>query len=211
MILNSNLKSHMEEKLPLYVFVSVLFMTGIAFGALMVNALSQQQIAEMSHFLSQFFQRLEHGSTGESNVFLLQAFTTHLKWVLLIGVLGISIIGLPIILILMFIKGVLLGFTVGYFVSQLSWKGMLFAMISIAPQNILVVPALIICSVSGISLSLFLIKKQLSTRQLGHAKQQFASYIKMIFSLIFILFVASLFEAFVTPVLMKWLMPALIV
>lgn len=210
MILNSNLKTHMEEKLPLYIFVSVLFMTGIAFGALMVNALSTQQIADMSQFLSQFFQMVEHGGDGEGKMFFINAFVSHLKWVLLIGVLGISIIGLPIILILNFAKGVLLGFTVGYFVSQLSWKGMLFAMISIAPQNILVVPALIICSVAGISLSMFLIKNQLSNRQQGHVKKQFASYIKMIVSLIFILFIASLFEAFVTPVLMKWLMPSLI-
>lgn len=211
MILNSNLKTHMEEKLPLYIFVSVLFTTGIAFGALMVNALSHQQIAEMSHFLSQFFQWIEHGGDGNGRAFFVQAFMTHIKWVLLIAVLGISIIGLPIILILNFIKGILLGFTVGYFVSQLSWKGMLFAMISIAPQNILIVPTLIICSVSGISLSLFLVKNQLSGRQQGHVKKQFTNYLKMILVLIFILFVASLFEAFVTPVLMKWLTPSLIV
>lgn len=51
----------------------------------------------------------------------------HLKWVGLIWVCGLSVIGLPGILVLNFLKGVLIGFSVGYMVGQYSWKGLLFS------------------------------------------------------------------------------------
>ena len=70
----------------------------------------------------------------------------HLKWIGLIWILGLSVIGLPGILILDFLKGVLIGFTVGYLVGQYSWKGLLFALVSIAPQNLFIIPVLMMCA-----------------------------------------------------------------
>lgn len=204
---NMNLKSYMQEKLQLYIFVSVLFVMGVVFGALMVNSLTADQSKEMSSYLGQFFKMFEQDAHVQGKVYFLESFVMHLKWLLFIGLLGISVIGLPVILILNFLKGVLLGFTVGYFVGQLSWKGMLFAMISIAPQNLMIVPALIICSVSGISLSMFLVKNRLAGRSRTHLSQQLMSYMMVVMSLIVIICAASLFEAFITPVLMKWVTP----
>lgn len=207
---NMNLRSYMQAKLPLYVFVSVLFIIGVVFGALLVNALSEEQSKEMAQYLGQFFQLIEQEDELAGKTLFLETFKSHLKWLLLIGLLGISVIGLPVILILDFIKGVLLGFTVGYFVGQLSWKGMLFALVTIAPQNLIIIPAIIICSVSGISLSMFLVRNRLSPRRSGHLSQQFKSYVMMVLTLVLIVCGASLFEAFLTPVLMKWVSPMLL-
>ena len=57
-----------------------------------------------------------------------------------------------------FSKGVLIGFTVGYLVGQYSWKGLLFALVSIAPQNLLIIPVLMMCSVAAITFSLYIIR-----------------------------------------------------
>lgn len=207
---NMNLKSYMQAKLPLYVFVSVLFIMGVVFGALLVNALTVEQSKEMAQYMGQFFQMIAQEEDLVGKALFLETFKSHMKWLLLIGLLGISVIGLPIILIMDFVKGVLLGFTVGYFVGQLSWKGMLFALITIAPQNLIVIPALIICSVTAISLSMFLVKNRWSQRRQGHMSQQFKSYAMMVLSLILIVFGASLFEAYLTPMLMKWASPMLL-
>lgn len=194
----------MQEKLHLYIFVSVLFIMGIVFGALMVNALSADQIKEMSHYLGQFFQLMEQEADGPMDVLFRESLAMHLKWLLLVSLLGISVIGLPIILVLDFVKGVLLGFTVGYFVGQLSWQGVLFALFSIAPQNLLIVPALIICSVSGISLSVYIFKNRILLRRQGRLSEQFKQYAIIMLSLAIIVALASLFEAFISPILMKW-------
>lgn len=208
---NTNLRAYMQEHLSLYIFVSILFVMGVIFGALMVNALSLEQRQDMTHYLSSFFHMIDQGNEMQGKSFFQQSFGMHLKWLLLIWVLGLSVIGLPLILILDFLKGVLIGFTVGYFVGQLSWKGMLFAMVSVAPQNLIIVPAIIICSVTGISFSIYLIKNRFLQRTGKPLSQYFMSYTLMTLSLIFILFGVSLFEAFVSPVLMEWVTPMLLV
>jgi stage II sporulation protein M len=207
---NMNLRAYMQEHLSLYIFVSILFVMGVVFGALMVNALSLEQRQDMTHYLGSFFHMIDQGNEMQGKSFFQQAFGMHLKWLLLIWVLGLSVIGLPLILILDFLKGVLIGFTVGYFVGQLSWKGMLFAMVSVAPQNLIIVPVIIICSVTGISFSIYLIKNRFLQRNGKPLSQHFMSYTIMTLSLVFILFGVSLFEAFVTPLLMKWVTPMLL-
>lgn len=43
-----------KDQTMLYVFVGVLFLVGVLFGALMVNALSLEQQQEMARYLNHF-------------------------------------------------------------------------------------------------------------------------------------------------------------
>jgi stage II sporulation protein M len=206
---NSSLRVYMKEHLPLYIFVSVLFVMGVIFGALLVNALTLEQKQEITSYLGSFFHTIDQGAGTDGKQSFSQAFSIHLKWILIIWVLGLSVIGLPLILILDFLKGVLVGFTVGYLVGQLSWKGMLFALVSVAPQNLIIIPTLIICSVAAISFSLYLIKNRFLQRK-GTISQPFMSYTFLTLTFVAVLSGVSLFEAFVSPVLMKWVTPILL-
>ncbi len=208
---NTNFRIYMREHVSLYIFVSVLFVMGVVFGALMVNALSLEQRQDMTQFLGSFFHMIDQGGELQGKSYFQQAFSTHLKWILLIWVLGLSIIGLPFILVLDFLKGVFLGFTVGYFVGQLSWKGMLFALVSIAPQNLFIVPIIIICSVAGISFSMYLIKNLFLKKKGEPLSNVFLNYTLLTLGSIILLFGVSLFEAYITPNLMKWVTPMLLI
>lgn len=205
-----NMRAYMKEHLPLYLFVSVLFIMGIIFGALMVNALSLEQRQDLTQYLGSFFHMIDQGTEMQGKSSFQQSFGMHLKWILLIWVLGLSVIGLPLILILDFLKGVLIGFTVGYLVGQLSWEGMLFVLVSVAPQNLIIIPVIIICSVSGISFSLYLVKNRILQRSGIPLSEPLIRYSLVTLSLIFLLFGVSLFEAFITPILMEWVTPMLL-
>ncbi|MFS1512258.1 stage II sporulation protein M [Chengkuizengella sp. SCS-71B] len=204
-----NMQYYLKEHLSLYIFVSVLFLMGIIFGALMVNALSFEQTEDMSSYLGSFFKMINQETDLSSKQLLQETFGLHLKWMLLIWVLGLSVIGLPFILILDFLKGVLIGFTTGYIVGELSWDGFLFALVSIAPQNLIIVPVIIIASVSGISFSIYLIKNRFLQKR-GNMSKPFMTYSFLILSLIGILFVISLYETYLTPSIMKWITPMLL-
>src|SRR5699024_12647821 len=86
-----------------------------------------------------------------------RSFFFHIKYLSLFFLLGITIIGIPIIWILNFIKGVVIGFSVGFMVNQLGVQGLLLATISMAPQNMIIVTIYIIagCLASMFYLSLF--------------------------------------------------------
>ncbi|MBP1155168.1 MULTISPECIES: stage II sporulation protein M [unclassified Paenibacillus] len=210
MMRSRTLEQYMKEHLSLYIFVGVIFVSGVVFGAVMVNALSLEQNQEITRYLGSFFSSVNQGGLeGEVAGSMKESFAMHIKWVLIIWILGLSVIGLPLILILDFLKGVLIGFTVGYMVGALSWKGLLFALVSVVPQNLVVIPLLIICSVSAMSFSIHLVKNRFISRK-DPLYEPFMRLSGTILASAVLLFGVALFEAHVSPVMMKWVTPMLI-
>jgi stage II sporulation protein M len=205
---NQTMKQFMKENLSLYVFVSVLFVIGVVFGAVMVNALSLEQKQEMTRHLGSFFQEVNGGLDVQGGASFQQAFGMHMKWILLIWLFGLSIIGLPLILILDFLKGVLIGFTVGYLVGQFSWKGMLFALVSVAPQNLIIIPALLISSVAAMAFSIYVIKNRFIQRK-GTIYHPFMRYTSITLCMGVFLLGAAVWEGYLSLDLIKWVTPML--
>jgi stage II sporulation protein M len=204
-----NQRLFMKEYAPLYIFVSVLFVMGVVFGALMVNALAPEQKQEMFRYLTSFFHAINQDAAIDRSTSLEQTFALHLKWIGLIWVLGLSIVGLPLILVLNFLKGVLVGFSIGFMSSQLAWKGMLFSLVSIVPSNMVVVPVLMMASVGGIAFSLHLIKNRASHSR-NSITSEFVRYTASALLLVGVLLAVSFFEAYASPHIMKWVTPMLV-
>ena len=76
-------------------------------------------------------------------------------------ILGISIIGLPVIFIMVFLKGIVVGFTVGFLVNQMGINGFFLSFVSVLPQNILLIPAYLIMGTCAIAFSMRLIRQLL--------------------------------------------------
>jgi stage II sporulation protein M len=206
---NRSMELYMKEHLSLYIFVGVIFLTGVVFGTVMAGALSLEQKQEIMRFIGNFFSSVEQGALADVRTTFFQSFGLHMKWILIIWVLGMSVIGLPLILILDFLKGVLIGFSVSYLVGQFAWKGLLFALVSIAPQNLIVIPALWVCSVTAIAFSIHLVKNRLMVRN-GMFYEPFMRYAGTILLSGLLLAGVAMFEASVSPIMMKWVTPMLI-
>lgn len=202
-----HIRTYLQENSTLYLFVSVLFLMGIIFGGIIVNALSMEQKKDLLSYLGTFFYGLDQNTVVEPSVAMNQALGYHLKFVGIMWVLGLSIIGLPLILMFIFLKGVLIGFTVGFLVSQLYWKGILFSLVSVIPQNLIIIPATLILGVTGISFSLMLIRTRFMKRQGGSIWQPFFSYSLVVLVMVGVFFAVSLFEAYISPVLMRSVTP----
>ncbi|GIP48510.1 MULTISPECIES: stage II sporulation protein M [Paenibacillus] len=197
----------LKDQTPLYVFVSVLFLMGVVFGALMVNALTLEQQQDISRYLGDFFLSINEGGVEFQTQAFWDVAALHLKWLGLIWLLGLSVIGLPGILILDFLKGVLIGFTVGCLVGQYTWKGLLFALVSVAPHNLIVIPALLIASVAAVGFSLNIIRSRVLMSHTGQATRPFLSYTGLTLAMAAVLLAVSSFETWVTPVMMGWVTP----
>lgn len=198
-----------KEHLPFYLFVFVLFATGIVFGAVMVGALTLEQKQELARHLNFFFQTVDQGGGFDSQASFQQSLLLHLKWIGLIWILGLSVIGLPLVFALDFLKGVLVGFSVGYMIGQYSWKGLLFALASVVPQNLIVIPAIVITSAAAAAFSVQLVKNRIVGKQ-GQLLPAFGSYTGSTVLMAVLLVGASVYEGFLSPVLMKWVTPMLL-
>ncbi|MEK8127493.1 stage II sporulation protein M [Paenibacillus filicis] len=207
---NRSLEQYWKEHLPLYVFIGVIFVTGVVFGAVMVGALSLEQKQEITRYLSNFFSIVDQGAlSGDVSASFRDTLALHMKWVLIIWLLGISVIGLPLILILDFLKGVLIGFSVGYMVGTMSWKGLLFSLVSIVPQNLIVIPVFIICSVTAVSFTLHLVKNRFIQKK-GELFEPLMRLSGVTLASGVLLVGVALFEAYMSPAMMKWVTPMLV-
>lgn len=195
--------THLREHSSIYLFVIVLFLMGVIFGAIVVNSLSFSQKEDLYYYLSQFFGQVSNGKIATSNDLFLQSFMHNSKYIGLIGLLGISIIGLPIILILLFIKGMVVGFTVGFLVNQMGWNGFLLSFVSVLPQNFLIIPVFIVTATAAVTISLKMIKRQFMKKISEPIIPMLGKYVLVFFAAGLLLAVAAGIEAYLSPSLMK--------
>lgn len=194
---------HLYDYQTLYTFSTVLLMMGVIFGALIVNSLALSDKKDLYIYLTQFFGQVSEGHLASSRAVFTQSLTHYFKYIGLIWLLGLSIIGLPLILILLFLKGVVVGFTVGFLVSQMNWYGLLLSFVSILPQNFVLIPAFIIVSTVSVAFSLELIQQQVMKKKPRPFFPQFTRYTLLVGAISIVLLFVALFEAYVSPVLMR--------
>ncbi len=195
--------THLREHSSIYLFVIVLFLMGVIFGAVVVNSLSFSQKEDLYYYLSQFFGQVSIGKIATSNDLFLQSFMHNSKYIGMMWLLGISIIGLPIILILLFIKGMVVGFTVGFLVNQMGWNGFLLSFVSVLPQNFLIIPVFIITATVAVSISLKMIKRQFMKKISEPILPMLGKYVLLFVAVGMLLAVAAGIEAYLSPSLMK--------
>ncbi|MDR7072620.1 stage II sporulation protein M [Fictibacillus barbaricus] len=197
------MQRHLQENRTLYAFVCVLFLMGVIFGAIIVNSLSLNQKQDLYTYLSRFFIQASEGGFASKSDMLFQSFGHYLKYMGLMWLLGLSVIGLPVILIMLFLKGVVMGFTVGFLVNQMGWYGFLLSFVSVLPQNVLLIPAFIIVSVAAIAFSIKMIRQLAFKHHHVPFFPQLIRYTVLVAGVGVMVFLASSLEAFFTPALME--------
>ncbi|MGO4539799.1 stage II sporulation protein M [Paenibacillus sp. 2TAB19] len=197
-----------KNNLSLYVFVAVLFVVGAIFGALMVNALTFEQQQDLAQDVDQYVRLMGAGIGVDETDSFWERFFFHGKWMLLLWLLGITVVGIPGVLALNFLKGALVGFSIGTLINQYAWKGVWFSLVSIAPQNIIAIPAMIVTSVAALTFSIYVVKNRL-LQQKGTLAPELAGFTSTTLLMVIVLAGASLFEAYVSPTIIGWASPLL--
>ncbi|MGD6804068.1 stage II sporulation protein M [Rossellomorea vietnamensis] len=197
---------HVQSHSSIYLFILTLFLMGVIFGAVVVNSLSFTQKEDLYFYLGQFFGEISDGKIASSEELFRQSFLHNVKYLGFMWLLGISIIGLPLIFILLFMKGVVIGFSVGFLVNQMDWDGFLLSFAAVLPQNIVIIPAFIFISVISVSFSLTLIRKifmKLSPHSQVQMVPLLSRYVLAFVLAIAVITIAAGIEAYISPNLMK--------
>ncbi len=203
MTVSELIKNHLMKNLVLYVIVVLAFVIGICTGSFTVNALNQSQFVELSTYVEDFFSILSGQEINHTEILKI-SMMNHIKTVAILWLLGITVIGIPLIIFIIGIKGFVVGFSVGYFIKSLSLKGLLFSIVGIFPQNLIVIPSYIFLSVACISISISMIKSIIKTKyRQTDIKNQFVSYSMLTFIILIILIFGSIIESYITPVFIK--------
>jgi len=202
--LNEVIIKHVEGNLLTYFFVIMFFMVGISSGAFTTKALSQAENKELIKYLQNFFRIVDTKVIDQFSI-LKQALINNLQTGVLIWILGVTIIGIPLILLLVAVRGFIIGFTVGFFIQQMGVKGLIFSILSLLPQNIIIIPGVIIVAVLGISFSIMLIRNKVKKTRYDNVLNQFFVYSTVIAIVHIFIAVGCLVEAYISPLVIKYM------
>lgn len=188
------------KNISLFVFITIIFASGVIIGSFSINLVQDNDKYELGVYIETFLKQFEARTTLTKSSVVKQSILGNLKVVVLAYVLGLSVIGIPFLLLVIFIRGFVLGFTVGFFIDELLYKGMLLTLISVFPQNLIIVPCIIVSSVAAVSFSGALIKNRTSGRK-SNLANRFFKFSAIILMMVFAVVLAALIEAYVTPFL----------
>lgn len=181
-----------------YLLVGSCFLVGLFFGFLGMNSLDQSQTSSLKQL---FEEGLVH--FAEDFNFSISARQALQKNLLNLGrlfLLGLTIIGSPFVLIIIFTRGFVLGFTINFLLQEKAWRGGVLALLSVLPPNLLSFPAYFLGAVMAINFSLYLIRGQ-SHRNIKMS-QCFFEYIFAMFGLCVLLLGSALIEGYFSPIFM---------
>lgn len=195
--IKNQIANHFKAHATIYVFMIILFLTGVIFGAVIVNSMNFNQKQDIFFYLERYISQIIAGEQIGNQAILINSFLYHMKYLLLLFLLGLTVIGLPLVWILIFIKGLVVGFSVGFIVNQFGVKGLLLASLSIAPQNLLIIPIYIIAGSLSMIFSLILIGILFNQKVSQPIIQFFRKYVVMFSLLLLFSFFAALLEAFI--------------
>lgn len=192
-----------RRRVFIYAFLVVVFIMGAVAGSIAVHTLSEQQKEELLTYLQGFFRSLgaDANVTPEA-VVRHSLFDNVAKTVGLVWLLGLSIIGVPLIVAIVFLRGFMLGFSIAFFVSEMVYRGLALAIVSIVPHNLIIVPAILLSAGAALSFSLAALVTLFGRRGYNMYRQFLSTTLLCIVAGI-CLVGAALVEAYVTPILIQ--------
>ncbi|NLB88777.1 MAG: stage II sporulation protein M [Syntrophomonadaceae bacterium] len=157
MDVRSIIQQHIKKNNWHYILLILILVLGMILGYHKVYSLTGEV---RSHLLDLINSYLLGGYKGDysGNQIFISAYIQQLKSIVLIWFLGLTVIGIPLILGVIFFRGFSLGFTIGFLVQEKGSAGVIISILSIFPQNIVYLPLIVAWGLIAINFSLYIVK-----------------------------------------------------
>ncbi len=206
-ILSINLKkifnNHFRKYLLLYFLVIVCLMIGISTGAITIRVVDDTTRTQIINYLNSFFSIINKDIDLKTFNLFKYSIINNIQTIIAIWLLGITVIGIPVVLIIIALRGFIIGFTVAFFIKEFKVKGITLSLLCLLPQNIFLVSGFIIISVISILFSISILKNKINVIKRPSFLNRFINYTITIFIVSIIIIIGCLVESFTTPILFK--------
>jgi stage II sporulation protein M len=185
----------------LYLFLLLIFIIGVIFGSIFITILDDQDKTSVLNQIGNFFSQIKSNKINFITAFK-NSITSNLIYIALVFILGISIIGIPIVIIMLFLKGFMLGFSVASIIAKYKILGLLGAVTYIFPHIILSVIVIFVISYYALKISYSIFKAVIDKKTINFSEIINRYSVVMLIGVIAMV-ISSLIEAFVSPYIMK--------
>lgn len=195
-------KNSIIKQKKLYRIIITLMIFGIISGILFIFFISKESKTKALVSIKNFFDLMNTSTGINYGKSLLNTLVNNIGYVLLIWLLGISIIGLPITIVLAFIKSFIVGFSISSIISCYKAKGILGAFLYVFPHQIIILFIYLLLSFYSISFSIKLFKS-LFLKQTINFRVVMQKYIKILLISLIGIIIVSLYEVFISTYFIK--------
>ncbi len=195
-------KNNIMKQKKLYLFLIGLVIVGIIAGILFWFVINNEDKLLVTKNLNNFFECIKKGNAINYWGSLFNSLVTGLIYIVLIWLLGISIVGLPIILIIITIKSFIVGFSISSIIASYGFKGILGAFVYTFPHQIIFLLLLILLGFYSSSFC-FKLFKYLFLKQAINFKDAMRKYFKILIISLIVVLLTSIYETFIATYFIK--------
>lgn len=197
------LNETVKKEKNILIFNTIIFLVGVVLGSLFINFITNDDKKLLIEQVSTFFSNIKKLT---SDIFGFESFLSilfnNLLVLSIIFVLGISMIGIPIVIFILFFKGFMLGTTISTIILKYSIKGIVGAILYIFPVCILTICVYLFMCFYAIYVSKKFLRAFLKKDSLNF-KQFLGKYLLSFIVSIILILLLSLLDAYLTPLLLK--------
>ncbi len=195
------IQGYFRERIFLLVLVLILFLMGAIFGVLATGVLDPVQRDNLMSYLDQGL----HGEIFIPNgIYTRQTIVANIKTVFFLFFMGISVIGVPLALLLIFTRGFIIGFSISFLLRVMGFKGLVLILTGILPHNLLIIPALFLMVVAIIDFAAALTKIRFTKKQVAVGEELIKCATLTLVVLLVMMF-AGFIQGYITPLFTAWL------
>lgn len=185
------------------IFLLGLALIGFISGSIFITFLSKSDRNLTINYINNFITSIRSDNLNYTFT-LKSAILENIFYTFLIWILGISIIGIPINIIIFYFKSFMIGFSISSFFLIYNLKSIPIILIYLLPQ-LLYLFILTVLMLYSLNFSLRLLDALLNRKSLDF-KVLFNNYLGILLLTLIFIIIVSLFETFVVPFILKKLL-----
>ena len=168
-----------KENIKTYLILTIIFFIGLTLGVIFVNNANETQANQISGYINNF----------------INSIINNVGIAVLLWFLGSTVIGFPLIYVVVGYKGYCIGYTVSSVIATVgTGKGIIFIIATMFIQNIIYIPTILTLSVSGIKLYRLIMED----RRRENIKLQILKHTIFSILMLILLLISSLLETYIS-------------
>lgn len=195
------LKNKTISNKKIIVFLVGLFLIGLIAGSIFITIISKSDQALVKEYIKEFVNKADKNKLNYLEA-LKNASLSNGLFIVIVWLLGFSIIGIPIVIFMYFSKAFILGFSLSSFILQYKFKGLLLALIYFFPHHVVNILAYTLILIYSLKISFILVNSIIKKKTISF-KAIMNRYLIVFAVSIGMVIVASLYECFVVPFLIR--------
>lgn len=199
MIQMDKLKNIFKINKKILIFFIIQLIAALIFGSILAIFLNENDKIQVTNYLNNFIKNINN--TNNTSLFINGLFT-NCTYGIIIWLLGISIIGIPLILLMFFSKCFILGFSISSIIINYKIKGIIFALVYIFPNQVINIIAYGLLTIYGIIFSMKIIYTLFNKIDFK-INLAFKKYIKILIISTTTLLISNTYESIISPIIFK--------